>query len=88
MHLIKTASTEETLVLQGRSDQELTLRKFCHSSRFILTRALAQHRRRASQWRALQPMPNWSSPFYFSPRYAGREEELRREIEAARAGFA
>ena len=27
-------------------------------------------------------------PFHFSPRYAGREEELRREIEAARAGFA
>lgn len=27
-------------------------------------------------------------PFHFSPRYAGREEELRREIEAARAGLA
>jgi len=27
-------------------------------------------------------------PFHFLPRYAGREEELRREIEAARAGLA
>lgn len=27
-------------------------------------------------------------PFHFSPRYAGREDELRREIEAARVGLA
>ena len=51
-----------------------------HASRkFHLTAAQAGHIARAAGAKQV-------TPFHFSPRYEGREEELRRELEVARAG--